>query len=204
LEVTLKIGTKSVLFGAHCFFIHPFFVLWAWTKLYGFPLDPRIICAIFLHDIGYIGLPNMDGIEGERHPEVAAKLMTRLFDRARWYPKAVVLKDGSFIGPWGQFVLFHSRHYTRLTGGQVSRLCYADKLTIALTPTWLYIPLVRASGELAEYMELAKEGDSSHWTPITSNDVYAWHSKLRKHMQEWVEQHRDGTPDTWTRAHRHA
>lgn len=35
----MKIGTKSVLYGAHCFIIHPWFVALAWWKLYGFPWD---------------------------------------------------------------------------------------------------------------------------------------------------------------------
>ena len=34
----MKIGTKSVLAEALCFFLHPWFVALAWRKLYGFPL----------------------------------------------------------------------------------------------------------------------------------------------------------------------
>ena len=34
----MKIGTKSVLAGARCFFLHPWFVALAWWKLCGFPL----------------------------------------------------------------------------------------------------------------------------------------------------------------------
>jgi hypothetical protein len=75
----MKIGTKSVLFGVHCFLLHPVFVAIAWVKLYGFPLDPRIWIAFFVHDLGYIGKPNMDGIEGEKHVEFGAKLM-HIFD----------------------------------------------------------------------------------------------------------------------------
>jgi hypothetical protein len=32
----------------------------------------------------------------------------------------------------------------------------ADKLAIALTPSWLYLLMVRASGEIHEYMAHAK------------------------------------------------
>jgi hypothetical protein len=32
----MKIGTRSVLLGAHCFFLHPFFIAYAWWKLYVF------------------------------------------------------------------------------------------------------------------------------------------------------------------------
>jgi hypothetical protein len=73
----MKIGTKSVLFGAHCFFLHPWFVALGWWKLYGFPLDLRLWFAFFLHDIGYLGKTNMDGPEGERHVEVGAQIMAR-------------------------------------------------------------------------------------------------------------------------------
>ena len=77
----MKVGTKSVLFGYHCFFIHPFFVALAWWKLYGFPWDIRLWVAFFVHDIGYWGKPNMDGPEGETHPIFGARIMERLFDR---------------------------------------------------------------------------------------------------------------------------
>lgn len=71
----MKIGTKSVLFGAHQFLIHPWFVALGWWKLYGFPFDPRLWVAFFVHDLGYIGKPNMDGPEGERHPVFGASIM---------------------------------------------------------------------------------------------------------------------------------
>ena len=75
----MKIGTKSVLFGAHCFFLHPIFVFAAWYRLYGFPFDPRLWFCFFLHDIGYFGKPNMDGPEGETHVEFGANIMGKLF-----------------------------------------------------------------------------------------------------------------------------
>src|SRR4051812_37617346 len=99
----MRIGTKSVLFGAHCFFIHPFFVAAGWWKLYGPTkifigrneseprairydravytsiFDPRLWIAFVIHDLGYFGKPNMDGDEGERHPEWGAGIMQRLF-----------------------------------------------------------------------------------------------------------------------------
>jgi hypothetical protein len=49
-------------------------------------------------------------------------------------------------------------------GLPVSRLCLADKLAFAITPAWLYIPMARWTGELAEYMERSKQrqaGDRS-------------------------------------------
>ena len=60
--LTMTVGTKSVLFGYHAFWLHPFFVAAGWWKLYGTPLDPRLWFAFFLHDVGYVGSPNMDGV----------------------------------------------------------------------------------------------------------------------------------------------
>ncbi|HWY35166.1 MAG TPA: hypothetical protein VNX68_11010, partial [Nitrosopumilaceae archaeon] len=80
----MTVGTKSVLFGAHCFFLHPWFVAAAWWKLYGFPWDIRLWIAFFVHDIGYIGKPNMDGEEGERHVLFGADLMYRFFGQTWW------------------------------------------------------------------------------------------------------------------------
>lgn len=186
----MKIGTKSVLFGAHCFFLHPFFVAAAWTKLYGFPLDPRLWVAFFVHDLGYLGKPNMDGPEGELHPEWGAAVMRLLFDRSQSWR-------------WHDFVLYHSRYYAKTRGGQPSRLCFADKLAFSLTPRWLYLPMTTWTGEINEYLKNAQRAESEHWKP-TGYDKRAWHAQLCVYMEKWVEEHKGGAADTWTSANRHA
>jgi hypothetical protein len=75
----MRVGTKSVLFGAHCFFIHPFFVAVGWWIAWGFPWDPRLWAAFFLHDLGYLSCPNVEGPEGEEHVRLGAKIMGLLF-----------------------------------------------------------------------------------------------------------------------------
>lgn len=182
----MKVGTKSVLFGAHCFFLHPWFVAAGWWKLYGFPWDPRLWIAFLVHDIGYLGKPNMDGPEGERHVELGARIMARLFGRE-----------------WGDFSLLHSRYYAKKNGRSVSKLCFADKLSIAMTPHWLYLPMVTATGEIKEYLKMAQKADSTHWTP-TGYDKRKWHAQLCAYMISWVEEHKNGGADTWTDANRHA
>ena len=119
----MKLGTKSVLFGAHQFLIHPCFVAFAWWKLYGFPFDPRLWVAFFLRDLGYWGMRNLDGPEGEAHPLWAAEVMGFLFGDC-----------------WGDFCLYHSRFYAKKHNHSYSRLCVADKLSIAVEPFWLYLP----------------------------------------------------------------
>lgn len=209
----MTIGTKSVLFGAHCFFLHPWFVAAAWWKLYGFPWDPRLWVAFFVHDIGYLGKPNMDGPEGERHVEVGARIMGWLFDWPRYRTIQNTACREYWLGgntedwvpnqTWHDFSLYHSRYYAKRNGKPVSRLCFADKLSFCLTPRWLYLPMVTASGEIHEYLKNAQKADSCHWKP-TGYDKKLWHRQLCEYMQRWVEAHIDGTHDTWTDADRHA
>lgn len=172
----MRIGTKSVLFGVHQFAVHPWFVAWAWWKLYGFPWDPRLWVAFFLHDIGYLGKPNMDGPEGETHPECAARLMSRLFGQT-----------------WGDFTLLHSRFYAKKLGRTFSRLCVADKLAIALTPAWLYLRQASATGELAEYMR----GTAAR-TPAGQRTPAQWFGDVQRYCEAWAWEHRDGRDDLWT------
>lgn len=172
----MKIGTKSVLFGAHCFFLHPLFIAWAWWKLYGFPWDPRLWCAFLVHDVGYIGKPNMDGPEGETHPEVGARIMGWLFGQR-----------------WHDLCLYHSRYYAKAAGKPFSKLCVADKLTFVVTPWWLYLPMVMLTGEIKEYFGNAKASGK-----VEFSSPRVWHRSLSKYMQGWVDAHRNADTDSWT------
>ena len=88
----MRVGTKSVLYGAHAFYLHPWFVAWAWWKLFGFPWDPRLWVAFFVHDLGYWGCPDMDGDQGEAHPFFGARVMSYLFDEGRYVRHTVNVK----------------------------------------------------------------------------------------------------------------
>ena len=187
----MKIGTKSVLFGAHCFFLHPWFVAWAWWRLYGFPRDIRLWIAFFVHDLGYWGKPNMDGPEGERHVEWGAQLM------------------GHWFGPaWHDLSLYHSRFYAKRDRKPFSRLCVADKLACALEPDWLYLARVWLSGEIHEYMALRSVVAKTKYTGepdpggvtelMLQGTMRAWRQGLRIYCREWAYTHQDGRQDTWT------
>lgn len=224
------VGTRSVLYGAHCWFLHPWFVAWAWWKLYGFPWDPRLWVAFFVHDLGYVGKPNMDGPEGEEHPRLGARIMAALFDGVAWkdagferyrssgeWKRGVELIDQDLhlvtivatnlesvaLGEWGKLCLLHSRYYAKKLDLPFSRLCVADKLAIALTPWWLYLPMVNLSGEIHEYLENAQRPESVNWT-ATGFDQRRWYTALQVYMRKWVDAHKDGRADTWTSANRHA
>ena len=193
----MKLGTKSLLFGAHCFFLHPFFVAWAWWKLYGFPWDPRLWVAFIVHDWGYWGLEAMDDERGEMHPWVGARIMTLLFDSRHpvqdWRNKS--------LGAWGLFALRHSRFLAKRLGLPPSRLCMADKLAITLTPWWLYVPMTLATGEIHEYRRHGQGGktdNTDHSQPSDSHKT--WYQGLQAEMRAYVEMHKDGREDTWTPA----
>ena len=212
----MSVGTKSVLFGAHAFWLHPWFVAWAWWKLYGFPWQPWLWVAFFVHDLGYWGKPNMDGPEGEEHPKLGASILYRVqvwwgflqqpvFYRkhmkhrkdVRWWQlQRRLLQEwtGANVA-WGKMVLYHSRFLSKKNGVQPSRLCIADKLAICLTPWWLYLPMARATGEIHEYMALAEATNDGL---VHGNDQKRWFLGVQKYVREWVEEHKDGREDTWT------
>ncbi len=192
----MKVGTKSVLFGAHCFFLHPWFVAWGWWKLYGFPWDIRLWFAFFFHDLGYLGKPNMDGEEGERHVELGAKIMTALFDRGpdvegTW-------TDFGWLGPWGLLSLLHSRFYAKKLRMSPSRLCIADKMAITLTPAWLYLPMVNWTGEIREYMAMSVQNGNTKYSfmSIDHKSQRQWYANMQNYVSKWVAEHKDGREDT--------
>lgn len=178
----LNIGTKSVLYGAHCFIIHPFFVMIAWFKLYGYPLHPAIWLSFFFHDLGYWGKPNMDGEEGETHVELGAKVLGFLFGKK-----------------WAYFSRYHSRFYAKKDGVSYSQLCVADKLAITLEPHWLYLPRVNWTGEINEYMAQAKNGDGKYKTmALTTESQKEWFNDVCIYLRKWVAEHKEIKEDTWT------
>jgi len=79
----MRVGTKSVIFGVHAVWIHPFFVAWAWYQLNGFPWDFRLWVAFFVHDAGYLFKRDMEGFDGQRHVLLGGRIMGWLFD-AYW------------------------------------------------------------------------------------------------------------------------
>jgi hypothetical protein len=158
----MKVGTKSLLFGVHQFLLHPIAVLIVWTRLYGIPRDYRIYIAAIVHDWGYWGSPNIDGIEGKMHPELGGKIMDRLF------------------GPqWGDFTRYHSRSYAQMMEAHPSRLCLVDKRASVLLPAWLYLLLANLTGEIKEYTRPYNCVILSAKTGIKIVDQRSWYRALK-------------------------
>lgn len=162
-----------MLFGVHCFFIHPITVAVAWTRLYSFPLDPRIWLSFLLHDIGYIGCTDMDGPSGRNHPYLGAQIMGFLFGHK-----------------WADFTGYHSRAIARDHNSLPSPLCLADKLAWAIEPYWLYLPRAYLSGEIHEYMSSAK----GHFQFTNARE---WYTELQAYAREVVADMQSGGSGKW-------
>ncbi len=155
----MKTGTKSLLFGVHQFIWHPLTVWLAWIHLFHeIPSIKETICII-IHDWGYFGKPNMDGAEGERHPEFAAKIAGKLLGET-----------------YRELCLYHSRHYARNANASPSKLCWADKYSIMYEPFILYVPRAWLTGELHEYRTIAQQK-----VPLTSSHR-AWFKWVKAYL----------------------
>lgn len=168
----MNVGTKSILFGVHAFWWHWLPVTLAWRKLQKrWPTWWEFV-AIFCHDLGYIFKPNMDGPEGETHPEIGAELVWTIVN---------------FFVPhraseaW-RLALHHSRFYAARDDSEPSALCWADKLSVHFEPVWWYLLRAHLSGEVHEYVH-----NAPLWVQINSRVWLDWY---RKKAADVVEQRR--------------
>jgi hypothetical protein len=149
----MKRGTKSLLFGVHQVFLHPWFVARAWKKIYGQWPNLYQWIAVICHDLGYWGKPDMDGTEGQRHPEGGAKIARRLAYWAARLQGCDRENSRAIAEEIGNLTLFHSTHYARANGAPVSALYLPDKAAVLTDPMWFYLLRARLSGELQEYVD---------------------------------------------------
>lgn len=181
----MNVGTKSILFGVHAFWYHPFVVARAWKYIYSkWPSWEEWIC-IFFHDVDYWGKPNMDGAEGRRHPEGGARIVCGL---VKWF-------GGNNEAAY-QLTLYHSSHYARFNSVEPSALYLPDKVSILFEPRWWYLLRAKLSGEVHEYVDnspLAK-------LPPELRTPEAWvnwyKSKVRQKLQHYEKTHPCGLPVT--------
>jgi hypothetical protein len=182
----MTVGTKSLLFGSHQFVVHPLMVGWAWRRLYGCWPTWREWACIVIHDWGYWSLPNMDGAEGDTHPEWAATVA------------------GRWLGPeYAALCRYHSRFLARRDGRNVSRLCAPDKLAGGSWPVGVFVLLGRLSGEIDEYMARSVPGSGEKYVTMGrqlrySPDRAEWYREVRAYLRAWAWEHHDGRYDTWT------
>lgn len=105
----------------------------------------------------------------------------------RQYRPGVVTRV--LLGPeYAELCLYHSRSYARAAGEQPSKLCHADKLSIAYEPWWFYLSRAWLSGELSEYRRRAAE---EHYVPesVSHRTWFKWiKGYLTEVGQKYVQQ----------------
>lgn len=129
----MKIGTKSLLFGAH-YPPHVLNVILAWRLIYGTWPSLKEAAAILIHDVGYLGAPELDGPVGMRHPERGMKIARAVLGEAA-----------------ADLVAGHSAAFASWASVPLSRMYAPDKLAVAFEPAPWYVFRTRATGELAMY-----------------------------------------------------
>ena len=133
----MTLGTKTLLFGVHQIFIHPFMVALSWIILYkSLPSCQEFFC-IFIHDWGYWGKKDLKGKEGDKHPELGAKIASKMLGEK-----------------WGKFILGHSTFYASRNEIGISKLMAPDKYWHCIVPFWFYASLSIPTGELKHYRKL--------------------------------------------------
>lgn len=155
----MTLGTKTLLFGVHQVIIHPLLVTIAWVKLYkSFPSWREMFCIV-VHDWGYWGRPNLKDADGDKHPELGAKIAGRI------------------LGPeWRDFILGHSSFYIVRSGIAQSKLLAPDKYWHCMIPLWIYKILAVPTGEFKHYRELRHARQVSE---LDETDA-EWWAKLQK------------------------
>lgn len=172
------VGSKSLLFGVHQFVWHPVTVWLAWVHLNkSYPRWWECV-AIFTHDLGYWGKPDMDGEEGRRHPPAGAHLAyTWTYNLARFFGMSDSDARGRAYRAW-KLSIGHSRYYAAQIGIEVSKLFYADKCAILFDPKYFYLFRAILSGELWEYISNAPEA-VQHWVNWTGATAwFNWYKQL--------------------------
>jgi len=167
----MTVGLKSVLYGAHAFWLHPIAVWLAWVKLYR-RLPNRFEClAILLHDVGYaVDCKTMDGPDGREHPVIGARIAKRI---ARFFSARecnVIYTEGLILG--------HSRSFCAEHHFKLSELNAPDKYAVLYDPAWFYWVRTTLSGEIDEYRRNEEEKQSRC---MASN--WAWLCEYRKSVK---------------------
>ncbi len=180
----MRIGTKSILFGVHQFLWHPFTVARAYRFLYGRWPSKYEWCGILFHDLGYWGLPNIDGPEGRLHPVRGSKWAgwaAEKLARLQGHRPGVAALIGEHIENW---TLGHSRELAKSRNREPSLLCWADKMCCFFDPSWFYLLRAHLSGEVYEFRANARGHVPDDFTYA---DWYRWYRLKIWHLPKVTE-----------------
>lgn len=128
-------------------------------KLYKSLPSWRESFCIFIHDWGYWGKPNLKNSDGDKHPELGAKIAGKLLGKE-----------------WHDFILGHSSFYMARNNIPKSKLFAPDKYWHCLIPLWAYKILAVPTGEFKHYREIKHARQVSE---LNATDA-EWWSKLQE------------------------
>lgn len=167
----MKQGTKSFLFGAHQFIVHPLFIIIAWCKYYHhFPKFWQLVC-IFIHDIGLIGNDYLIGDNKRGHWKRGAILAQTLFYMLYSYnhlDESLDLKAFYLVAG-----------HTDESGYSRSKLFIPDKICYLYIPMWWLHWCTFLEGFNGKYslvpaekwVEMVRDNMEKGF-PIDSHDMY--------------------------------
>lgn len=163
----MRTGTKSLLFGVHQFIWHPITVHLAWRRLFGWPSLRETAC-IFIHDWGYWGCEEMEGVHSAKRVLVAAAIADLLFGR-----------------PYYDLILLQNRYFAKKLKRTPSKLYWAKRLSVAYDPQPFYLLRARLSGEL---IQARAQAARSHHLPLNNSDE-TWMAWVRSKLSREFESH---------------
>ena len=153
----MRIGIKSLLFGAHQFIYHPLLVFLAWVNLYGLPNWREIICII-IHDWGYYKCYTLDGEDDLFHSKIGANIALKLFGVYEY-----------------KLCLLHSRRYAKFVKMPVSKLGCADKYSFGYEWRFFYLLRTNLTGEIKAFRhEFFEEGTDNEWFNKNQIKMVKW------------------------------
>lgn len=145
----IPVGTKSILFGVHSMFFHPWNVGYAWRRIYGKWPNFFEWCAVICHDAAYFSKTSIDGEDGKKHPfggaRIAGKMAYCLAKLQGHSEPRKVQVEMYYLS------LLHSRSMAKRLNREPSRLCAPDKLCVLYEYRWFYLLRARLSGEIKEF-----------------------------------------------------
>jgi hypothetical protein len=151
----MKIGTKSLLFGCHQVFWHPWTVALAYRKLYRQWPDAAGWLCILVHDWGYWNCTDIDGKEGKLHPMLGARIVGRVVRFLHRIRGHAPLQCSLFACDSALRCVLHSGTVARDNNEAPSDICHADKYSIFCEWEWFYLLRTFLSGELHEFIQNA-------------------------------------------------
>jgi hypothetical protein len=195
----MPVGTRTLLFGCHQFIIHPVFVLLASWRLFGlrYMMNWREWLAAFVHDWGYWGCADIDGIDGAHHPirSVSGTIVSRILGTYMDITTAYNLRHYIQRHSWFAITKIYMESIYGVPEPFLSRLYYSDKLGSAMVPSWLWATQAWLTGEGVEYLQNSHHKyDALRGLSTEECQAASWYTlyKFHRGFKRWAHRSMEG------------